>query len=51
MDGCISMVEVAPERESVTWGEITEKRPEITTDWDAMKHYKDYRDKMNIDIH
>jgi len=48
VDGCISMVEVEPERESVTWGEITEKRPEITTDWDAMK---DYRDKMNIDIH
>ena len=48
VDGCISMVEVQPERESVTWGEITEKRPEITTDWDAMK---DYRDKMNIDIH
>lgn len=48
VDGCISMVEVAPERDSVTWGEITEKLPEVTLDWDAMRRY---RDKHGIDIH
>jgi dihydropyrimidine dehydrogenase (NAD+) subunit PreA len=48
VDGCITMVEVRPERRSVTWGEISQKHPEVTLDWDAMK---DYRDKHGIDIH
>jgi dihydropyrimidine dehydrogenase (NAD+) subunit PreA len=48
VDGCISMVEVPPTRERVTWGEITQKMPEITTDWEEMRKY---REKVGIDIH
>ena len=48
VDECISMVEVEPERDSVTWGEITQKLPEITTNWDEMNKY---REKVGIDIH
>lgn len=48
VDSCISMVEVPSGRERVTWGEISAKMPEITTDWEAMKKY---RDKVGIDIH
>ncbi len=48
VDGCISMIEVDSGRSKVTWGEITEKMPEITLKWDKMA---DYRKKHNIDIH
>lgn len=48
VDDCITMVELDSGRDSVTWGEITEKMPEVTTDWQAMK---EYREKMDIDIH
>ena len=48
VDSCISMVEVTPERDSITWGEITQKLPEITTNWDEMNKY---REKVGIDIH
>ncbi|MEX2535198.1 MAG: NAD-dependent dihydropyrimidine dehydrogenase subunit PreA [Trueperaceae bacterium] len=48
VDGCITMVEVPPERESVTWNEIGARTPEVTADWQAME---EYRKKVGIDIH
>ena len=48
VDDCITMVEVASGRESVTWSELSEKKTEITEDWDAMK---EYRKKAGIHIH
>jgi dihydropyrimidine dehydrogenase (NAD+) subunit PreA len=48
VDGCITMVEVPSHRDSITWGEITSKMPEITTDWEEMRKY---REKVGIDIH
>jgi dihydropyrimidine dehydrogenase (NAD+) subunit PreA len=48
VDNCITMKEVPSGRGSVTWGEISSKMPEITTDWEEMKKY---RDKVGIDIH
>ena len=42
------MVEVPPERPSVTWNELVRTRPDVTTDWDAMNAY---RAEMGIDIH
>ncbi|HHO55851.1 MAG TPA: NAD-dependent dihydropyrimidine dehydrogenase subunit PreA [Trueperaceae bacterium] len=48
VDGCISMLEVESGREHTTWGEITEKLPEVTLKWDQMAAY---RKKHNIDIH
>lgn len=48
VDGCITMVEVPPERESVTWKEISTSQPEVAADWAAME---EYRRKAGIDIH
>jgi len=48
VEGCITMVEVPPERPSVTWNELVRTRPAVTTDWDAMNAY---RAEMGIDIH
>ncbi len=48
VEGCITMVEVPPERPSVTWNELVRTRPEVTTDWDAMNAY---RAEVGIDIH
>ena len=48
VDDCISMVEVDSGRDSVTWGELSAQKPEITTNWDKML---DYRAEKNIDIH
>jgi len=48
VDDCITMVEVASRREPVTWSELSEKKAEITEDWDAMK---EYRDEVGIHIH
>jgi dihydropyrimidine dehydrogenase (NAD+) subunit PreA len=42
------MVELPPERESVTWSELSEQKKEITEDWEAMKKY---RDQVGIHIH
>ena len=47
VDGCISMVELPSGRDSVTWNELTTKRPEVL-EWDAMERY---RDEKGIDIH
>jgi len=48
VDDCIQMVEVAPERPSTTWDEITKTEPAVTEDWDAMKAY---RERNGISIH
>jgi dihydropyrimidine dehydrogenase (NAD+) subunit PreA len=48
VDECITMVEVPSHRDSITWGEISAKMPEVTTDWEEMKRY---REKVGIDIH
>ena len=48
VDGCIAMVELPPERASVTWDELTQKQREVTEDWKKMQ---EYREKMGIHIH
>jgi len=48
VDDCITMVEVASGRDPVTWSELSEKKAEITEDWNAMK---EYRDEVGIHIH
>ncbi len=45
---CIQMVEVKPERESITWDELSHRQPEVTSDWEAMKKY---REQHGIHIH
>jgi dihydropyrimidine dehydrogenase (NAD+) subunit PreA len=42
------MVELPPERPSVTWGELSQSEPEVTQDWDAMERY---RARNGIQIH
>ena len=48
VEGCISMVEVASGREPVTWDQLVGTTPEIASDWDAMKKY---REENGIEIH
>ncbi|MEZ4632235.1 MAG: NAD-dependent dihydropyrimidine dehydrogenase subunit PreA [Deinococcales bacterium] len=48
VDGCISMVEMDSGRDSITWGEITQKLPEVTLKWDEMQKY---REEKGIHIH
>ncbi len=48
VDECISMVEMPPEHESVTWNELSTNKPEVTRDWEAMERY---RKEVGIDIH
>lgn len=48
VENCIQMVEVAPDRPSVTWEALTRKEPEVAEDWDQMERY---RQKMGIRIH
>jgi dihydropyrimidine dehydrogenase (NAD+) subunit PreA len=45
---CIQMAEVKPERASTTWDEISRQQSAVTTDWEAMK---EYRDEHGIHIH
>ncbi len=45
---CIQMVEVEPDRDSTTWDELSRTQPTVTTDWEAMKKY---RDQHGIHIH
>jgi dihydropyrimidine dehydrogenase (NAD+) subunit PreA len=42
------MVEVAQERASTTWDEISRNEPAVTEDWDAMEAY---RERNGIHIH
>ena len=48
VDHCIEMVELSPERESVTWDQLGRTLPQVTEDWEAMK---EYRKKMGIHLH
>ena len=48
VENCIRMVEVLPDRPSVTWDELTAKQPAVAEDWDQMERY---RQKMGIRIH
>jgi dihydropyrimidine dehydrogenase (NAD+) subunit PreA len=48
VEGCITMVSVEPERPPITWRELSERAPEVTTDWDEMERY---RSEVGIDIH
>ena len=48
VDGCISMIEVPSGRETVTWGEISQQRPEVTLEWPEMARY---REEKGIEIH
>ena len=48
VDDCIEMVEVAPERTSTTWDEISKTEPAVTEDWDAMEGYREHN---GIHIH
>ena len=45
---CISMVELPPCRESVTWDQLSKAQPEVTSDWEAMERY---RADQDIHIH
>ncbi len=48
VEGCIQMVELPSRQPKTTWAELSDKQPEITQDWEAMKRY---RTKMGIEIH
>jgi dihydropyrimidine dehydrogenase (NAD+) subunit PreA len=48
VETCIAMVELPPERESVTWDQLVKTNTAATEDWEAMK---EYRRKMGIEIH
>ena len=43
-----SMVEAPSGRQPVTWGELSEKQPAVTEDWEAMEAW---RDQQGIRIH
>jgi dihydropyrimidine dehydrogenase (NAD+) subunit PreA len=48
VEGCIEMVQVPSGREGTTWKQLITEKPEVTTDWEAMKRY---RAEVGIDIH
>jgi dihydropyrimidine dehydrogenase (NAD+) subunit PreA len=48
VDKCIEMVELAPQRSRVTWGELSQQQAQVTEDWEAMKAY---RERVGIHIH
>jgi dihydropyrimidine dehydrogenase (NAD+) subunit PreA len=48
VENCIEMVELPPERESVTWDQLVKSNPAATEDWEAMK---EYRRRVGIEIH
>jgi dihydropyrimidine dehydrogenase (NAD+) subunit PreA len=48
VEHCIEMVELPPERASLTWDQLSKSQPEVTEDWEAMKRY---REKMGIEVH
>jgi dihydropyrimidine dehydrogenase (NAD+) subunit PreA len=45
---CIEMLEVEPDRIKTTWDELSQTQPQVTTDWEAMKRY---REQQGIEIH
>jgi len=48
VENCIKMVELPSGRDPVTWDQISQARPEVTNDWEAMKRY---RQEKGIEIH
>ena len=48
VENCISMVEVDSDRAPVTWDDLMKTKPEVTSDWEAMKQY---RREQGIEIH
>jgi dihydropyrimidine dehydrogenase (NAD+) subunit PreA len=42
------MVELPPGREPMTWDQLVKTQPDATTNWEAMKKY---REKHGIHIH
>lgn len=48
VEDCIAMVELPPDRPSVTWDELSRKQRDVTEDWNKMLQY---REKMGIHIH
>ena len=48
VEDCIAMIELPPDRPSVTWDELSQKQREVTEDWNKMMQY---REKMGIHIH
>jgi len=42
------MLELPPDRPSVTWDELSKRQREVTEDWNKMMQY---REKMGIHIH
>ena len=48
VENCIEMVELPSGRESVTWDQLSKSQPEVTSDWEAMKKY---RQDKGIEIH
>ena len=48
VEGCIEMVQVPSGREGTTWKGLMATRPEVTTDWEAMKAY---RKEVGLEIH
>lgn len=48
VEDCIEMVEIPSGRASVTWDQLTKARPEVGSDWEAMKRY---REEVGIEIH
>ena len=45
---CIEMVEVNPERKTVTWDELSRNQPEVTSDWEEMKDIANNKEFMFI---
>ncbi len=48
VEGCIEMVEVPSGRASITWDQLTQAKPEVGSDWEAMLRY---REEVGIEIH
>jgi len=48
VDGCIQMVELPPDRDPVTWDQLSKTQPKVTEEWEAMN---EYREQVGIHIH
>jgi dihydropyrimidine dehydrogenase (NAD+) subunit PreA len=48
VENCISMVKVDSHRVPITWDDLMKTKPEVTSDWEAMKRY---REEQGIEIH
>ena len=41
VEHCIEMVEVPSGRDPITWDQLSESRPDVTEDWEAMQRYRE----------